>query len=128
MQQLAVNDEELSRKLFGRDLAIAHGVLGQLSHPLPPPAAHREDCFARLLHLLPVLLTTNPISDKMTARAVSDMIRKTAYSSDNCVSRNCTNNMFMMHRLTSHDGTSSCSNSAARKTVHGHVPLMVNFC
>ena len=76
VQQLAVKDEELSRIVFGRDLAIAHGALGQLSHPLPPLAAHREDCFARLLHLLPVLLTANPISDKMTARAVSDMIMK----------------------------------------------------
>ena len=76
MQQLEVKDEELSRKLFGRDLAIAHGVVGQLSHPLPPPAAHREDSFARLLHLLPVLLMANPISDRMTARAVSDMIMK----------------------------------------------------
>ena len=76
VQQLAVKDEELARKFFGRDLAIAHGALGQLSHPLPSPAAHREDCFARLLHLLPVLLTANPISDKMTARAVSDMIMK----------------------------------------------------
>ena len=74
LQQLTHLDDDLGRKLCARLLAVTHGhnhVGGPDSHDA---SARQEEAFARLLHLLPVLLTANHVSANTKAKEISALI------------------------------------------------------
>ena len=75
LQQLVHLDDDLGRKLCVRLLAVTHGHNHASSRNLHDEVTPHEDAFYRLLHLLPVLLTANHLTDNARAKIISEIIQ-----------------------------------------------------
>ena len=76
LQQLAHLDDDLGRKLCSRMLAVTHGHNHVGSPDSHSASSRQEEAFARLLYLLPVMLTANHASSNTKAKEVSLTIIK----------------------------------------------------
>ena len=76
LQQLAHLDDDLGRKLCSRMLAVTHGHNHVGSPDSHSASSRQEEAFARLLHLLSVMLTANHASSNTKAKEVSLTIIK----------------------------------------------------
>jgi hypothetical protein len=73
LQQLVHLDDNLDRKLCARLLAVTHGHNHAKCRDLHDKATPQEDAFHRLLHILPVLLTANYLTDKAKVKTISEI-------------------------------------------------------
>ena len=75
LHQLVYLDDDLDRKLCARLLAVTHRHNHANSRDLHDEVTPHENTFHRLLHLLPVLLTTNHLTDNAKAKTISEIIQ-----------------------------------------------------
>jgi hypothetical protein len=75
LQQLVHLDDDLGRKLCARLLAVMHGHNHACSRDLHDEVTPHEDAFHRLLHLLPVMLTANHLTDNAKAKIILEIIQ-----------------------------------------------------
>ena len=75
LQQLLHLDDDLGRKFCARLLAVTHGHNYASSRDLHDEVTPHEDAFHSLLHLLPVLLTANHLTDNAGAKMISEIIQ-----------------------------------------------------